>query len=60
MDRDKRKAAYQRMQQIVADDAVYLFVYWLNGTTVLAKRVQGYKPAPGYNEFWNVDEWWVQ
>ena len=21
---------------------------------------QGYKPAPGYNEFWNAEEWWVQ
>jgi peptide/nickel transport system substrate-binding protein len=60
VERDKRKAAYQRVQQIVAEDAVHLFIYWLNGTTVLNKRVQGYKPAPGYNEFWNADEWWVQ
>ena len=47
-------------RSIVADDAVYIFLYWLNGTTVLNKRVHGYKPAPGYNEFWNADEWWVQ
>jgi len=60
VDRDKRKAAYQRVQQIVADDVVHIFLYWLNGNTVLNKRVQGYKPAPGYNEFWNADEWWVQ
>jgi peptide/nickel transport system substrate-binding protein len=60
VEREKRKAAYQRVQQIVADDATHLFLYWLNGTTVLNKRVQGYKPAPGYNEFWNADEWWVQ
>jgi peptide/nickel transport system substrate-binding protein len=60
VERDKRKAAYHRVQQIVADDATHLFLYWLNGTTVLNKRVQGYKPAPGYNEFWNADEWWVQ
>ena len=60
VERDKRKAAYQRVQQIVADDVVHIFLYWLNGTTVLNKRLQGYKPAPGYNEFWNADEWWVQ
>jgi peptide/nickel transport system substrate-binding protein len=60
VDREKRRAAYQRVQQIVADDVVHLFLYWLNGTTVLNRRVQGYKPAPGYNEFWNADEWWVQ
>jgi peptide/nickel transport system substrate-binding protein len=59
VDRAKRKAAYQKVQEIVADDAVYLFVYWLNNTTVLNKRVQGYKPAPGYTEFWNADEWWL-
>ena len=58
-DREKRRAAYRKVQEIVADDAVYLFVYWLNGTTVLNKRVHGYRPAPGYVEFWNADEWWV-
>ena len=59
VDRAKRKAAYQKVQEIVADDAVYLFVYWLNNNTALNKRVQGYRPAPGYTEFWNADEWWV-
>ena len=59
VDRGKRKAAYQKVQEIVADDTVYIFVYWLNNNTALNKRVQGYKPAPGYTEFWNADEWWV-
>ncbi|MDP2625448.1 MAG: peptide ABC transporter substrate-binding protein [Candidatus Rokubacteria bacterium] len=59
VDRAKRKAGYQKAQEIVADDVVYLFLYWLNNNTVLNKRVQGYKPAPGYTEFWNADEWWV-
>ncbi len=59
VDRDKRRAAYRRAQEIVADDVVHIFLYWLNGNTVLNKRLQGYKPAPGYVEFWNADEWWV-
>jgi peptide/nickel transport system substrate-binding protein len=58
-DREKRRAAYRKVQEIVTDDVVHLFVYWLNGTTVLNKRVQGYRPAPGYVEFWNADEWWI-
>ena len=34
--------------------------YFQAGLSVLLnKRVQGYKPAPGYTEFWNADEWWV-
>ena len=59
VDREKRKAAYLKVQEIVADDVVHLFIYWLHATTALNKRVQGYRPAPGYNEFWNADEWWV-
>jgi peptide/nickel transport system substrate-binding protein len=59
VDREKRKAAYLKVQEIVADDVVHLFIYWLHANTVLNKRVQGYRPAPGYNEFWNADEWWV-
>jgi peptide/nickel transport system substrate-binding protein len=59
VDRDRRKAAYLQVQELVADDVVHLFLYWLNANTVLARRVQGYRPAPGYNEFWNADEWWV-
>jgi peptide/nickel transport system substrate-binding protein len=59
VDRDKRRAAYRRVQEIVADDTVHLFLYWLNVNTVLNKRIQGYKAAPGYVEFWNADEWWV-
>jgi peptide/nickel transport system substrate-binding protein len=59
VDREKRKAAYLKVQEILADDVVHLFIYWLHANTVLNKRVQGYRPAPGYNEFWNADEWWV-
>jgi peptide/nickel transport system substrate-binding protein len=59
VDRAKRKAAYMKAQEIVADDVVYLFIYWLNNNTAIAKRVQGYRSAPGYVEFWNADDWWV-
>ena len=59
VDRAKRKAAYRRAQEIVAGDAVYLFVYWLNNNSAINTRVQGYRPAPGYVEFWNADEWWM-
>lgn len=59
VDRAKRTAAYARVQEIVADDVVYLFLYWLNASTAINKRVQGYRPAPGYTEFWNAEDWWV-
>jgi peptide/nickel transport system substrate-binding protein len=59
VDQNKRKDLYFKAQEIVADDVVYLFLFWLTNHTVLNKRVQGYKPAPAYCEFWNADEWWL-
>jgi peptide/nickel transport system substrate-binding protein len=59
VDREKRKALYWKAQEIVADDVVYLFIYWLNNNTAVNTRVMGYLPAPGYSEFWNADDWWV-
>ena len=43
----------------VADDEVDLFLAWLTNHTAISKRVQGYRPAPAYIEFWNADEWWL-
>ncbi len=60
VDRNKRKDLYFKVQQTVAEDAVYLFLFWLTNHTALNKRVQGYKPAPAYAEFWNADECWLK
>ena len=59
VDRNKRKDLYFKVQQTVAEDAVYLFLFWLTNHTALNKRVQGYKPAPSYTEYWNADEYWL-
>jgi peptide/nickel transport system substrate-binding protein len=59
VDRNKRKELYFKVQEIVADDVVYLFLFWLTNHTALNNRVQGYKPGPGWVEFWNADEWWL-
>jgi peptide/nickel transport system substrate-binding protein len=59
VDRAKRKELYFKVQELVADDQVYLFLAWLTNHTVMNTRIEGYKPAPAYVEFWNVDEWWV-
>ncbi len=59
VDQAKRKEIYAKVQEIVAEDETYLFLFWLTNHTVLNNRVKGYKPAPGYLEFWNADEWWL-
>jgi peptide/nickel transport system substrate-binding protein len=58
-DQTKRKEALIKAQDMVADDEVELFLFWLTNHTAINKRVQGYRPAPAYIEFWNADEWWL-
>jgi peptide/nickel transport system substrate-binding protein len=60
VDRARRKELLFQAQEMVARDEVYLFLNWLTNHTVMNKRIAGYKPAPAYVEFWNVDEWWVK
>jgi peptide/nickel transport system substrate-binding protein len=59
VDRDKRKELLFKAQDTVAEDEVNLFLAWLTNHSALSKRLRGYKPAPGYTEFWNADEWWL-
>jgi peptide/nickel transport system substrate-binding protein len=60
VDQNERKKLYGQAQEIVAEDTVYIFLAWLSNHTALNKRIQGYKPAPAYVEFWNADEWWIK
>lgn len=59
IDEEERRQLYFEAQEIVAEDEVYLFLNWLANHTAINTRVQGYRPAPGYNEFWNIEEWSV-
>ena len=49
-DREKRKAAYQEIQRIVADELPYINLYYLNNVAVSNKRVAEMKlyPAGGF------------
>src|ERR687886_537285 len=59
VDQAKRKELLFKAQDIVASDEVNLFLAWLTNHSALSKRLRGYKPSPGYTEFWNADEWWL-
>jgi peptide/nickel transport system substrate-binding protein len=59
-DLDKRTEYLQEAQAIIAEEVPQLFIGWRANTTAVNTRVQGYKPAPGYNEMWNVVEWWLE
>jgi peptide/nickel transport system substrate-binding protein len=59
-DLDKRTEYLKEAQAIIAEEVPQLFIGWRANTTAVNTRVQGYKPAPGYNELWNVAEWWLE
>ncbi|RII31477.1 MAG: peptide-binding protein [Geobacter sp.] len=57
-DIEKRKKAYYRIQDILADEQPYTFLYVPDALPVVSSRIHGIKPAPagiGYNQIlWYV------
>lgn len=57
-DMEKRKKAYFRIQEIMADEQPYSFLYVPDALPVVSARIRGVKPAPigiGYNQI----KWYV-
>ncbi len=57
-DIEKRKKAYFRIQEIMADEQPYTFLYVPDALPVVSSRIRGVKPAPigiGYNQI----KWYV-
>ena len=57
-DREKRKAFYDRFQEILHEEQPYCFLYVPYATTALHRRFKGIEPAPagiGHNSY----KWWV-
>ncbi|NVN89863.1 MAG: peptide-binding protein [Desulfuromonadales bacterium] len=59
-DIEKRKRAYFRIQEILADEQPYTFLYIPDALPVVSARIRGVEPAPagiGYNQIkWYVPE----
>jgi peptide/nickel transport system substrate-binding protein len=57
-DREKRKEAYFRFQEIIAEDQPYTFLFVPDALPAVHKRFRGIKPAPaGIN--YNLPKWYV-
>lgn len=58
-DKEKRTKIYNRIHEIIADDAPYTFLYFPYARVAVSKRFKGIEPAPagiGYNFIdWYVD-----
>ena len=51
-DREVRKKAYDRIQEIFKDEVPYVFLYYPDALPIVASRIKGIEPAPagiGYN-----------
>lgn len=57
-DIEKRKQAYFRIQEILAEELPYIFLYVPDNLPIISARFEGIKPAPigiGYN----IEKWYV-
>ena len=57
-DQSKRKAAYFRLQEILAHDQPYTFLYVPDALPAVSSRVHGIKPAPAGISY-NFIKWYV-
>ena len=61
IDREKRKTAYYRAQEIFADELPYLPIFHYVNIRGTRKGVEGFKPNSNMQEFsWNTNEWWIR
>jgi peptide/nickel transport system substrate-binding protein len=57
-DIEKRKKAYYRIQEILADDAPYVFLYVPDALPIVHSRFKGIKPSP-IGITYNIHKWYV-
>jgi peptide/nickel transport system substrate-binding protein len=55
---EERKKAYFRIQEILADELPYIFLYVPEATPILNSRFKGIKPSP-IGIMYNLPKWYV-
>lgn len=58
-DQAKRKAIYVEIQQILAEDQPYLFLFFPDATVAVNKRFAGPTRGTPAGLLWNIEEWYV-
>lgn len=59
VDQAQRAELYAQALEMIGQDPAYVFIGWRTDHTPINQRVQGYRPAPGFIEMWNAEEWSV-
>ena len=57
-DREKRRALIFKLQEILAEDQPYTFLYVAQALPIVAARIKGIQPAPAGISY-NFTDWWV-
>jgi peptide/nickel transport system substrate-binding protein len=57
-DMEKRKKAYYRIQEIMAEEQPYVFLYYPDSLPVVHRRIHGIEPAPAGISY-NFIKWYV-
>ncbi len=57
-DQAKRKAIIDRIQEIMAEDVPYTFLYVADSLPIVNARIKGIEPAPAGISY-NFNDWWV-
>jgi peptide/nickel transport system substrate-binding protein len=55
---EERKKAYFRIQEILADELPYIFLYVPDATPIVSARFKGIKPSP-IGISYNINKWYV-
>ncbi|MEE9591153.1 MAG: peptide-binding protein [Thermodesulfobacteriota bacterium] len=58
-DIDERKMAYFRIQEILAEELPYIFLYVPDATPIVNARFKGIDPAPLLGMSYNIHKWYV-
>ncbi len=58
LDKEKRKKIYFRLQEILAEDQPYTFLYIPFSLEAIHKRIRGIQPSP-IGISYNIEKWWV-
>ena len=57
-DKEKRRRAYFKLQEVIARDQPYTFLFIPDALPAISKRFRGIKPAPAGIDY-NFEEWYV-
>ena len=60
--KDERKKIYFELQNVLAEDQPYIWLFLQNSLYGFNKRIQGADPSPfrqASEASWNIDRWWL-